>query len=446
MKKWISLFVFLCIISQAKGQKSQNDTSKIAAKIGKYVILKSEVEEYYKAAIFFKGKEQNESYKCDILKDRVLNKMLLVKAEMDSTYIKDDWLQAEIDQRLLLLMQQLGTNEEELEKRYGKTREELKKDTRKFVYEQILIREIRKKLVNNIDIKPKKVRKFFKKIPKDSLPLIEAEVEVGQIIKILEANAEQKNKTITTLKMLKSKVEKGEDFVALAKEYSEDYASASEGGGLGWHKPGNLIQEYETSIAGLKEGEISEPVESRFGFHLIQLLKRDGNKYNSRHILIRPKVSEEDIQNTHNYLDSLKNLILKGSMSFEEVAHKYSDDRKSARTGGMILNYQTEKSQIPVKELDTYFSLVTDTMKVGSISAPLEYKTVDGKTAMRIIYYKSQKPAHQLNLQDDYDRIQDMLKENEEAQLIQNVIKKFKKKVDIYIDKEYQDCKILQFK
>lgn len=431
MKKFISL-LFLCLPLLGKAQTS---IDKIVAKVDNNVILKSDVEQYYNR-LKYEGEDVNDDTKCQIFEQMILQKMLLTKAEIDSIYIDEKALRQEFDDRFgIMPPTPEGLN--------AKTDDEIFLDLKDQLREQMVVRKMQRELTDKIDVTPKEVKKFFNSIPKDSIPYIGNQIIVSQIIKYPKITEAQKQDVIQKLKDIKQEIQNGADFKVLARKYSEDPSVIQNKGEMSWQKRGNFVPEYEAAIFNMKEGEL-DIVESDFGFHLIQLQNKRGEEYKSRHILIRPKFEDNDLSSATQYLDSLTNLITSNSISFEEAARKYSDDKFTASSGGEILNPSTGNSLTLENELDSYLYLVLDTMQVGQISKPLKYRTPNGKEAVRIIYYKTKVNSHYLSLENDYDKIYSLAKTKKKALFMQDFIKNFKGDVYVNIDKEYKNCKILQ--
>ncbi|MDH3709955.1 MAG: peptidylprolyl isomerase, partial [Cyclobacteriaceae bacterium] len=294
----------------------------------------------------------------------------------------------------------------------------------------------------DLSVTPAEVQAFFNRIPKDSLPYFSAEVSVGQIVKIPEIGRAQKDNAREQLLSYKKRVEAGESFETLAQKYSQG-PSAPKGGNLGFQYRGNLVPAYEAAALQLEPGKISDPVESEFGFHLIQLIERRGNEYNSRHILLQLEPSEEDLEEVRVYLDSLRTAIITDSLSFEKIAKEYSDDQLTASNGGFMMG-ETGSAFVATDQLDFETFLTLDTMKLGNITAPLSYRLEDGKDAMRILYYKDKIKPHQANLLDDYQKISNAALAEKRNRILNSWFDKARNDVFIRIDDEYNNCQILQ--
>lgn len=260
------------------------------------------------------------------------------------------------------------------------------------------------------------------------------------------ANGEPINRITTTALSRDWKISEayssGTSFAIMAKEYSEDPGSRVKGGNLGWHKRGELVPPYEATALTMKPGEISMPVESDFGYHLIQLIERRGNQYDSRHILIKTTSSEQDIEVAYDYLDSLRTIILNDSITFEKAAKEYSDDKQTAGSGGYLLD-EMGAASVPVDQLDPTMYFTIDTMKVGGISRPIKFKMPDGSEAVKIVYYKSKTPPHQASLSEDYNKIQNAALREKKVRVTNEWFEEAQSEVFVFIDEDYRHCDIL---
>ena len=241
---------------------------------------------------------------------------------------------------------------------------------------------------------------------------------------------------------LKSRLEGGADFNVLAREYSQEPAAKQTGGELGFFARGNLAPEYEATALKLKPGEISDPVETDFGIHLIQLIERRGNEFNSRHILRIPQPSEKDWNDTKRELDSIRTLVVKDSMAFEKAAKEFSDDKETASNGGYFLD-ETGSTKILLQELDYSIYFVIDSMKIGSVTRPLNYRQADGTQALRIIYLQETINPHRANLKMDWLRIRQAALNEKKSRYIDEWFKDARHEVFLDIDPEFSSCKIL---
>jgi peptidyl-prolyl cis-trans isomerase SurA len=414
---------------------------KIIAKVDDKIILKSELEEAY-LQFLSSGQLEQGSSKCGIFETLVVNKLLVAKAEIDSVLVLDAEVDQNLDQRMNMIISQVGGNEEALENYYGKSLIEIRSDIRESVKEQLIVQRMQNTITSELDVTPAEVQAFFNRIPIDSLPYFSAEVSIGQIVKVPEIGKDQKSKAREQLLSYKKRIEAGESFEALARQYSQG-PSAPQGGNLGYQQRGNLVPPYEAAALQLEPGEISGPVESEFGFHLIQLISRRGNEYDSRHILLQLEPSTQDLVIASQYLDSLRTLIVEDSMSFEKMAKEYSDEQQTASNGGFMMG-ETGSAYVATDQLDFETFLTLDTLTIGSVTYPLDYQTQDGKKALRIIYYKDRIKPHQANLLDDYQKIAAAALAEKRNRILNTWFDKARDDVFIQIDDDFSNCQILQ--
>lgn len=531
---------------------------KIIAKVDNYIILKSDLEKAY-LDYTSRGNEGGDQVRCGILESLVVNKLLVAKAEIDSVEVTDSEVQNNLDQRMQVIISQIGS-EQKLEDYYGKTVEQFKEELFTDIKQQLMADKMQKQITEDIRITPTEVRKFFGRIPEDSIPFLSTEVSIGQIVRIPKVGKNQKEKARQKLLDIRNRIlngkdrtdeyggwiisilknnnleltdkdgnkftgnwnynaserllkidlneisfsanefqftwrltkfgndslkfdnydfdktskffarkvhpsnkitpvitadylqgewriisfnASGEDFAAMAKEYSDDPGSARMGGDLGYASRGTMVPEFEAAAMRMKPGEISMPVETDFGFHLIQLLDRRGNEFHARHILIRPDYSKLDFEETDSFLDSLRSLILNDSLTFEKAAKDYSDDPVTSGNGGFLID-ANGSSKVSVEDLDPVIFFTIDTMDVGEISTPLRYRMTDGKEAVRILYYKDKVKPHQANLKDDYQKIQLAALNEKKQNALDEWFAEAKKEVFIQIDDSYKNCSILE--
>lgn len=433
----------MCLITGiAVAQPSKNTIDEIICKVDNQILLKSELEFNYWQTVAA-GENPSEDLKCQILNTLVINKLLLAKAETDSVIVEEKMVNDQLESRMKYFIAQIGSKEK-LEEYYNKTIEELKNDLRKSLTEQLLIEKMQANITKGIKVSPKDVREFFDNIPTDSLPFYSTEVEVAQIVKLPTVGRDEKFKAKQKLVEIRERIIKGESFADLAKEYSEDPGSAKTGGELGFFKKGELVAQYEATALKLKANEISNVVESVFGFHIIQLIERRGDEYNTRHILIKPSASTIDEGATIAELDSIRKLIVDGKLKFEKAAKDLSDDKMTNSVGGYLTDPQTGATLIPMDKLDPTVFFVIDTMKVGSVSRPLPYRTEDGKSAFRILYYKTKNPPHVANLKLDYQKIYTATLNDKKNNALNIWFEKAVKDVYFDIDPEYMSCEFLK--
>ncbi len=416
---------------------------EIIAKVDNYIVLKSELENAYLGEIT-NGREVDSDTKCQLLQQLIINKILLAKAEIDSVIVEPVMVEGELQRRMQYFVLQAGS-EEKLEQTLGKKLSELEDELRDQVKEQLTVQRMQQQITTGIKVTPIEVKRFYNDLPKDSIPFLPAEVKVGQIIKFPEVNSESKDEARNKLLGFKAKVLADEaDFAELARRNSEDFGSAKKGGDLGWHGRGELVPEFEATALRIEPGEIADPVESEFGYHLIQLLERRGNRFRARHILIRPKSNSQDLTNTISFMDSIRNRVLMDSLTFEAAAKEHSDDQETRSNAGYFKDNTTGSSYVSTETLDPVIFFTIDTMKVGKVTPPQKFRTEDGKTAVRIIYYNDYIPPHYANLKNDYQKLYAATMNNKKGEILEEWLQSAKNDVFIEIDPDYDKCNIVR--
>ena len=429
----------ICLVIVAKSQSSVV-VDEIIGRVDDYIVLRSELESTY-LDILSRGERISGNTKCAVLKDLITTKLLVAKAEIDSVLVDDNQVDQELNTRMALIINQIGS-EDEIERYYNKTIAEFKRELFDDIKEQLVARKMRQEVLNEIEVSPEEVKEFYEGIPRDSLPYFSTQVKVSQIVKIPKVGRVQKEKIQNELLEIRDRIINGESFEILATLYSEDPGSAQNGGNLGFVGRGAFQPEFEAEVFKLKPGEISMPIETQFGYHIIQLIEKRGNLFNSRHILLQPEFSDQDIANTVNFLDSLKKAAYTDSITFEELAREHSEDKFTSSFGG----YFTDASggeNVLVEELDPVIFFTIDTMEVGDISVPFESRTDDGKLAYKIIYYKEKIPPHLGNLESDYQRFRTFSLNKKQVDELNDWFEEAKKEVFIKIDPEYNVCEII---
>lgn len=436
------LILFSLFLTGVSAQETDGFVvDKIIAKVDNYILIQSELERAYQDYLTNGGSPSPE-IRCQYLAMLVRNKLMLAKAEIDSVVVLDAEVDLNTQNRMDMILAQSGSTPDQLEQLYGKTLEQLRMELREQIREQMIVSKMEDEMTSGITVTPAEVKRFFNKIPKDSLPYFSAGVQVAQIVKIAEVSSEQKNKTRGELIDVRNQLLAGADFATVAKKYSDDPSVLSNGGDMGWSARGRMVPEYEAMAFRLKPKEISMPFESPFGMHIMQLMERRGNEYHSRHVLISPKPSEEDIKKATRYLDSLRTLIVADSMKFEKAAKEYSDDVATKGNGGYFSDQEGGMS-LTVDELDPIIFFKLDSMEIGKISEPITYRTDDGKDAVRILYYKARTPPHQASLEKDWTKIQAATLNEKKDKILQKWFEKARADVFINIDPEYDNCGIL---
>jgi peptidyl-prolyl cis-trans isomerase SurA len=421
---------------------------KIVGKVDNNIVLESEVQKTYIEALSQAQQGIEAPTRCTVFESLLINKLMVAKAEIDSVIVTDAEVLLQTNNRFSMVMQQFGGDESMLAEMYGKTADQLKAELEEVIREQLIVQKMRTTITEGITVSPAEVRAFYYSIPKDSLPLFTSEATVGQIVRKPKTNPKVREQLISQLLKFKNDIGTGKaTFAELARAHSEDPGSAAQGGDLGFFRRGELAPEYEATALNLRPGEISDPVETQFGFHMIQLLEIKGSTYNTRHILRIPKPTEEDIQKEERYLDSLRKEILAGKIDFAKAAKEYSEDRTTSDAGGYFTDPATTSNRLSLRTLEDpvlYFTI--DTMTVGDITHPIRFEDPRDGTKVRVLYYKARYPAHKANLEDDYEKLKAATLKRKEDEVLSKWFVTAKEDIFIDIDPSYDRCNALKEK
>ena len=406
MKKYILSALFLFCLSAFSFAQDKQVIDKIIAVIGNEFVLLSEIEEQH-ALISAEQGTPPEDARCMIMESLLATNLLLNQAKLDSIQVSESEVESQLDARIEQILLYMGGNVQQFEEYYGQTIAEVKEQFRTDLRNQLLVQRMQQTVLEGVTITPSEVKDFFSRVPSDSLPYFNSEVEIREVIYTPKVNDEEKMSAEKTAEDLRNRiVNEGEDFASLAKTYSDDKGSGSVGGDLSWQKRGTFVPEFEAAAYNLEKMEISEVVESEFGFHVIQLLDRRGNAIHTRHILIKPEITADDLELAKNKLAEVRELIVTDSITFSYAVKKYSSDKfPSYNTDGRMVNMASGDTFYQVGDLepDIYFAI--DTMKVGDISSPIEFQDRSGETMYRIIFLQSQTNPHKASLKLDYSKI-----------------------------------------
>lgn len=400
------LVLFLSASTAGWAQPTGEVIDQVVAVVGGYKVLRSDVEAQY-LQYQQQGIAETALSKCQVFEDLMFEKLLLNQAEIDSIIISDEQVESEMDRRLSMLEAQIG-GIQKLEEFYGQSIVEIKEEMRSSMKSQLTAQRMQGEVVGEVEVTPGEVRRFYRDIPRDSLPLINSEVEVAQIVKFPEVREEAKTDAIEELRQIKERIANGSKFSTMAILYSEDPGSSKNGGLYEGVKRGQFVKEFEGVAFALEPGEVSDVFETQFGYHVCQLEAKRGQEIDVRHILIVPKISPEDLQEAQNFLDSLKVIINDQILSFEEAAMEYSDDTDTKNNGGLLVNPATADTKFEISELDRSVYFTIEEVNVGEIAGPINYQTPNGKQGFRLVQLISRSEPHRANLKDDYQRLQMM--------------------------------------
>jgi len=439
----ISALLAAGIFSDLQAQSKKVIADKIVGQVGDKIILRSDI---MNAIADLKRQVQGQDNamiptECQVLESQLIRKALLLQAQKDSLSVGEDEIEAELDNRIRQTIQQYGSKDI-LEEIAGKTIYQLKDDFREPFKEQKLADQMQRKIVDAIKITPTEVKAYYNKIPKDSLPFYESEVEVSQIVIFPKANKDVEDYVAKQLYDYKKQAEAQgpKKFEQLAKNYSEDPAVKENAGQYTLNRNDKFWD--PAFLAGafrLKEGQISPVIKSKFGLHIIMMISRSGDEAIVRHILRIPPVTEDEVKETKEKLDSIRRDIQNQKISFAEAVNKFSDDEGSKFSAG-ALTARDGSTFIALDQLDKDMIKPISEMKPGEISQPQVYQDERRGKVLRIIYYKTKKEPHRENLKEDYNRVAQRALEDKKQVVLEKWFKEHIPTYYVLIDKDFSNC------
>jgi peptidyl-prolyl cis-trans isomerase SurA len=433
------LLCFSCLFLPQSAPAQDGLIDKVVAVVGREMILLYDIESETNM-MRLQGITSDKNIRCEVLENLLLQKLLLVQARLDSLKVSDEEVDAQIDRQMRMMTMRAGS-EKAVEELFHKPMFQLKRDLRDIVHEQLLTQNMHATLVKDAPITPTEVEKAYKYIPKDSLPVIPTQYVLRQII-VYPPAGDAKFDVRRRLLELRERIVNGEKFNTLAILYSEDPASALRGGELGLRYKQELAPAFADAALALKPGQVSPIVETEFGFHLIQLIEKQGaDMFNCRHILLKPKYTADDRATAFQTLDSIATVIRNGEMTFERAALKLSQDTKTNTSGGLMVNDANLSSHFEKDQLNPADFGVLRNMKEGDISIPYESQDKMGNTQYKIIRLERLIPSHTANLENDYSIIQQLAKQQRQQAAFDKWIQQKQTATFIRIDPMFDHCK-----
>ncbi|SET89127.1 periplasmic chaperone for outer membrane proteins SurA [Draconibacterium orientale] len=434
---FVTTMLMLAVLTGANAQDKVID--QIVAVVGGNVILKSDIETM-NINQQAQGITSEGDMKCEILEDFLINKLLVAEAELDTLItVTPSQVNQQMDAQLQMYMQHFGT-ESAVETYFGKSIASIKADMQEAIREQILSQQMRSKIVENVTVTPSEVRYNYRNLSKDEIPTIPTQYEYAQITVEPKIELEEENRVKAKLREIKKRIENGSSFAAMAVIYSEG-PSAKDGGVIGYSGRAQLDPAYATAAFNLKDDKVSNVVKSAFGYHIIQLVDKQGGKVNTRHILMKPKVSVDAKEEAYERLDSLANLIRKDEIAFDQAAQMFSYDKNTRNNGGIAINANTMSSKFSIEEVDPDVSKIITKMNINEISEPFE--TIDTKNQQqvyKIIKLLKKIDSHKANLQDDYQTLAELYLAKKKEQVLEEWIAERQSQTYIRIDRTYANC------
>lgn len=432
------IFILWLLLIQGILAAQPQSIDKIVAIVGDKAILLSEVETQV-LQMEQQTTSKDPNLKCNVLEDIIIQKLLLNQAEKDSVVVSDDQVDGELSKKIRYFVGQIGSIEK-LEAYLGKSIVQIKDDFRERIRDQLVVQQMQGKIAGDVKVSPSEVKAYFEDIPADSIPFIESEIQVAQILKKPPVNQSERERVRKEMQDIRQKILDGRSFASMAAFYSEDVVSAAKGGELGFVGRGDLVPEFEAAAFALKGKDISDIIETMYGFHIVQLIERRGETINVRHVLISPKASANDLEFARIKLDSISEVIRLGRMSFEDAALKYSDDADTKNNGGLLINPGSGSTWFEVSQMDQSLFFVVDKMKIGELSDPVPVRMGEKKESYRIVSLKARTEPHRANLKQDYQRIVLAAENEKKNKLVKDWIARKRLSFFIKIDPEFLNC------
>ena len=409
--------------------------------VGDEAILRSEVEDERLRAQYEGTPIAGDPY-CSIPEQLAIQKLFLHQAELDSIEVSESTVSAQVDMRMNYYISQIGSKEK-MEEYFRKTSSEIREEMMTSVRNQMIIQQMQSKLTEKIDPTPAEVRRFYNTLSEDSIPMVPAQVEV-QVLSIEPAvPLEETERIKARLREFTDRVHAGTaDFSMLARLYSEDTESAKRGGELGFVGKGQLVSEFADVAFNMNDPKrVSRIVQTEYGYHIIQLIEKKGERVNCRHILLRPRVSIDDKMKSIAKLDSIRELVVDSGVPFEAAVAKFSEDKNTVMSGGLMTNMNTGASKFEYQELPPEIARQIYSLNEGEVTkAFVMMDRTKNKEVCVLVKLKTKRDAHKANIVDDFQVIRNMLEAQLREQTIEDWIRMKQKEVYVHIDPNWRGC------
>nr|WP_278035068.1 peptidylprolyl isomerase [Flavobacterium nitratireducens] len=425
-----------------KQQKSSGQRQKIdgiIATVGDYIVLDSDIDKAF-LEITSQGGSVKDITRCQMLGKLLEDKLYAHQAVQDSVKVTDAEIKSLMDERLGFMLQQLGSMEKVVKYYKKDTEEEFRTYFFDILKENKLSSEMQKKIVDEVQITPEEVRNFFKKLGKDELPVFGAEMEVAQIVVEPKITQAEKQKVIDRLNGFKKDIQEGSSFATKAVLYSQDPGSRSSGGFYKMTRKTPFVKEFKDVAFSLQEGEISEPFETEYGYHIIYLEKIKGQELELRHILLTPAISKESMDEAKEKIELIRKRIMDKEISFADAARTMSDQKETRANGGILINPNTQDTRFELTKMDASLYSQVSNLKDNEISMPIVDETQSGKKFYKIITVTNRINEHTADYAQDYVKIKELALKEKQIKAIGKWFDEKIKETYIKIISEYRDC------
>ena len=417
---------------------SSQSIDKIEAIIGSEMVLTSEIESQY-LQYLSQGYTKSDEVRCKIIDDLLFQNLLVHHAKLDSNIIvNNEDVSNELSKRISYFEQQLGSIEK-VELYFKKSIDLIRQELTNIVKNQLYSQKMQSSITNSTKVTPAEVKFYFSKLKFDEIPFVEEQIELKQIVIKPKISDKQKDLIREKLNNFRNRVYNGEDFKVLAALYSDDPGTSNNGGELGFMNRGQLVSEFERAAFKLKDNEISEVIETKYGFHIIQMISRRGEEINVRHILLKPKVTSLSLKNAKDDISKIKLDLDSNLISFEDAIIKYSED-ESKNNGGLLINPSTGSSKFTSEQLNPSVKYIVENMSINDISLPTLTNSENNEQSYRIVMLYAKTAAHQANIIDDYTNIQEFAINNKKQEAINNWISDNLSNTFVKLSDEFYSC------
>lgn len=450
----VVLFTAICSVTFANAQEIIKDTviSKpvpvstkkqkvdgIIATVGDYIILDSDIDKSY-LELSSQGNSVKGITRCQMLGKLMEDKLYAHQAIQDSIIVKDEEVREKMNDQLNYMVEQLGSMDKVIQYFKKSNEEEFRSELFEIIKTNKLTAEMQKKIIEGVEITPEETHQFFNSIPKNDLPVFGAELEVAQIVIIPKITEEEKQRIIDRLKEIKAEVLAGSSFKTRAVIYSDDRGSAANGGYYKINRKTQFVKEFKDVAFSLGEGEISEPFETEYGYHIIMVEKIKGQEVELRHILMMPKVSDKALKEAKEKIIAIKKKIESGEITFAEAARTMSDEKETRANGGVLINPKTQDTHFDLTKMDPSLYNEVSNLKNGAISQPiLEDDPRTGKK-YKVLTVTNKIEEHTADYAKDYTKIKDLALKEKQIKAIAKWTEEKIKETYIKVNGEYRDC------
>lgn len=412
----------------------------VVAVVGDDAILRSDVEAQYELALR-QGANFDGDLKCYIFESLMVQKLMLNQAKLDSVMADEARVQQQADEYINQQILQYG-GQEQWELYENKNYATLKKEVLEKVRNEQIMGLMNAEITKDIKITPTEIREYFRRTSKDSIPFIPAQYEISQIVLYPQVEQKEIDRVKNRLRDFQKQVADGRDFATLAVLYSEDKGSAARGGDLGWQSKNVLVPEFSAVAFNMQEkGKVSKIVETEYGYHIIQLIERKGDRVNVRHILMNPKVSDSSRQKANDFLDTISLKLSKKEMTFEEAAMRYSMDRDTRQSGGVMISQVDGSVKFAINDIPAEIAKAIQGLKEGEWSKPFRmFDERRNKETYRIVMLRKRHEPHTANISDDYNLLQQQMLQRKQNEAVDSWIRQKQRNIYVNISPEWQNC------